>query len=308
MTPLRERCRGRWRSILPALGINPSYLTGKNGPCPLCRAGRDRWRFDNKRGDGTWICTHCGAGQGIKLAMMFTGISEYKAAAQQIERVLGEAPIERLRSESSEEAKRAVLNELWRSGNRIRPGDPADLWLRARGIGMSVYPDCLRSCMRVRYSGPPLSFHPAMLAKVTDSTGRPVTIHKTYLTAAGTKAAVDRVRMFCPGRVPPGGAVRLAEPGPVMGAAEGVESALAAAKLFRVPVWAALSDVGLEKFVPPQGTERLIAFGDNDKNGAGQGAAFALASRLAASMHVEVRIPDAPGTDWNDVLQAAGGG
>jgi hypothetical protein len=39
--PLSERCNGRWRSILPALGINPQYLSGKNGPCPLCREGRD---------------------------------------------------------------------------------------------------------------------------------------------------------------------------------------------------------------------------------------------------------------------------
>jgi hypothetical protein len=26
----------------------------------------------NEHGNGTWICTHCGAGKGIKLAMMFT--------------------------------------------------------------------------------------------------------------------------------------------------------------------------------------------------------------------------------------------
>jgi putative DNA primase/helicase len=94
MTPLWERANGRWRSILPALGIGARYLDGKNGPCPIC-GGRDRWRFDDKRGDGTWICTHCGAGQGIRLAMMFTGVSDYKEIALKIEALLDEAPSSR---------------------------------------------------------------------------------------------------------------------------------------------------------------------------------------------------------------------
>jgi hypothetical protein len=56
--------------------------------------------------------------------------------------------------------------------------------------------------MRVRHSGPPVSFHPAMLAKVTDPAGKPVMIHKTYLTMSGTKATVEQPRMFCPGNIP----------------------------------------------------------------------------------------------------------
>jgi putative DNA primase/helicase len=300
MMPLSERCNGRWRTILPALGINPQFLSGKNGPCPMC-GGRDRWRFDNKRGDGTWICTHCHAGQGLKLAMMFTGLP-FRDLAQRIERVLGDAPVERARAELSDAAKRAALNELWLASKPVCAGDPVDLWMRGRGLNPADYPVCLRTCMQARYSGPPVSFHPAMLAKVTDATGRPATIHRTYLTAAGTKAPVEKVRMFCAGKVPPGSAVRLGLPQPVMGVAEGIETALAAAKLFGMPAWAALSDVGVEKFEPPPGTERLTIFGDNDAAGAGQRAAFALAARLAPRMRVEVRVPDETGTDWNDVL------
>lgn len=302
MMPLRERCNGRWRSILPALGLNPQYLSGKNGPCPLCREGRDRWRFDNKRGDGTWICTHCGAGQGLKLAMMFTGVADFKTIAEKIERVLGNSPAERVRREQTDAAKRAALNELWLASKPVCAGDPVDLWMRGRGVAPADYPVCLRTCMQARYSGPPVSFHPAMLAKVTDAAGRPATIHRTYLNTAGTKAPVEKVRMFCAGKVPPGSAVRLAPAQPVMGVAEGIETALAAGKLFGVPTWAALSDVGVEKFEPPAGTERLTIFGDNDAAGAGQRAAFALAARLAPRMRVEVRIPDETGTDWNDVL------
>src|ERR1019366_9474664 len=54
-SPLRERTRGRWRGILAAQGIDPRYLTGKNGPCPLCPGGKDRWRFTDLNGDGYWI-------------------------------------------------------------------------------------------------------------------------------------------------------------------------------------------------------------------------------------------------------------
>ena len=49
---------------------------------------------------------------------------------------------------------------------------------------------------------------------------------------------------------------------------------------------------------------RIRAF--NDASGAGQRAAHALASRLAPRMRVEVKIPEAAGADWNDVLQATG--
>jgi hypothetical protein len=48
-----------------------------------------------------------------------------------------------------------------------------------------------------------------MLARVTDPAGKSVMIHKTYITAEGTKAPVNNVRMFCPGSVPAGSAVRL---------------------------------------------------------------------------------------------------
>ena len=150
-----------------------------------------------------------------------------------------------------------------------------------------------------------------MLAMVTDSTGKPAQIHRTYITTAGTKAPVDKVRMFCAGSVPPGGAVRLAYPDDVLGIAEGIETALAAMKMFGIPTWAALSDSGVEKFEPPAETQRLVIFGDNDSQVdgpgtafAGQRAAYALAARLSGQLEIEVRIPEKPGTDWNDVLQA----
>jgi putative DNA primase/helicase len=141
-----------------------------------------------------------------------------------------------------------------------------------------------------------------MLAKVSDPTGKSVMIHRTFLTADGRKAPVDKVRMFCAGTVPPGSAVRLTAAAPTMGIAEGIETAFAASRLFSMPVWAALCDRGVETFEPPPGTERLVVFGDHDANGAGQRAAYALAARLSTKLKVDVSIPDQADTDWNDVL------
>ena len=64
--PLKDRALGRWRGILPALGVPAKALSNRHGPCPMC-GGKDRFRFDDKGGRGTWICSKCGAGDGIEL-------------------------------------------------------------------------------------------------------------------------------------------------------------------------------------------------------------------------------------------------
>ena len=64
---IREAVSGRWVSILLATGVDESYLTGKHGPCPLCGEGKDRWRFTDHKGEGRWICNHCGKGDGFEL-------------------------------------------------------------------------------------------------------------------------------------------------------------------------------------------------------------------------------------------------
>jgi putative DNA primase/helicase len=298
--PLGERARGRWHGILPALGINAKFLNRKNGPCPMC-GGKDRWRFTDIEGKGTWFCNHCHGGNGVTLVMKFTGLP-FQEAARRIEKVLGEVPAEPKRAERTDEQKRASLNALWRSVGPVRPDDPVDRWLHRRGVGMQNYPKCLRVGMRIRHSGPPVTWHPAMLAMVTDASGKPATIHKTYITTDGAKAPVEKVRMFCAGGLPASWAVRLAEPEPVMGVAEGIETALAAMKMFGIPTWAALNAGGVEKFEPPVETQRLIIFGDHDANGVGQRAAHVLAARMSGRISVEVKIPDQSDTDWNDVL------
>ncbi|MBI0095010.1 MULTISPECIES: primase-helicase zinc-binding domain-containing protein [Gilliamella] len=55
---------GKWQSIFNSLGIEVG--NGKHCPCPVC-GGKDRFRFDNKNGRGTYICNQCGSGDGLEL-------------------------------------------------------------------------------------------------------------------------------------------------------------------------------------------------------------------------------------------------
>jgi len=46
---------GHWPQLLPALGISIN-AAGQHSPCPVC-GGKDRFRFDNQAGRGTWPVT-----------------------------------------------------------------------------------------------------------------------------------------------------------------------------------------------------------------------------------------------------------
>jgi putative DNA primase/helicase len=145
--PLRDRARGLWLQILPQIGISATYLTGKNGPCPLCPDhGKDRWRFLNTNGNGTWICSQCGSGSGIELVKRFRGLP-FKDAAAMIESVTGTGEL-RPHPPRRQFDPRAGLNALWRGATRVQAGDPVDRWLRGRGVGLESYPQALRTGWR----------------------------------------------------------------------------------------------------------------------------------------------------------------
>jgi putative DNA primase/helicase len=299
--PLKTRAHGRWFGILPALGIRESFLTGKHGPCPMC-GGKDRWRFDNREGRGTWICSKCGAGDGIALVMQYIGL-DFRQAAKQIETVIGSAPADEPKRERSESEKREAMNKLWRSSKAIEENDPVGRYL-ARRVGLTFFPSCLRTAFDVCYQSDQPSYHPAMIAMVTGPDGAPSTLHRTYLTVDGRKASVDAPRRMMPGTVAKGSAVRLAPPTDALGIAEGIETALSASALFGVPCWAAVNAGMLAVWQPPSEVKRIIIFGDNDPGYAGQAAAYALARRLGSDKcAVEVHVPADSGADWNDVHQ-----
>ncbi len=59
---VHRRHNGNWRAVLASHGIDEKLLDGRHNPCPGC-GGTNRFRFDDKEGRGTWICSQGGEGE-----------------------------------------------------------------------------------------------------------------------------------------------------------------------------------------------------------------------------------------------------
>lgn len=286
---------GRWPGVLRALGVDEAFLRNKHGPCPLC-GGKDRYRFDDKDGKGTWFCSHCGAGSGFDLVMRMKGV-EFKEAAGMVREVIGGIEAAAPKKAKDTEDTMRLCRWMWDEANPVVPGDPVDRYLRGRGVGMDQYPLALRYHPSLRYE--PDVRYPAMLALVR--VGKKVVgVHRTYLQH-GKKAPVDSPRKLL-GSL---GAIPLAAHDGVLGVAEGIETALAAANRFDVPCWSTITAGGMEKLQIPDGVRCLHVFADNDASFTGQRAAYALAYRAyQQKVEVHVHIPSEIG-DWADVRSDA---
>ena len=293
----KDAALNRWHGILGSLGVDQRFLTGKHTSCPLCGEGKDRFRFDNKEGKGTYYCNECGPGDGLKFAMEWTGLG-FPECAKQIDKLVNNAPI------TSAPAKVIPIDKLQRIFSGMGPvtaGDPVHLYCRNRGI------PCPAKYLRYH---PNLSYYeglelvgkfPAMIAAFSDSNGKVKTYHQTYLTSKGYKADVASPKKIASGMVD-GGAIRLSPPAEIMGIAEGIETALAARQQYGIPVWSVVSTAMMLHFQPPAITKKLVIFGDNDASYAGQLAAYKLANKLHKEIEVEVRMPEKMGTDFADVI------
>jgi len=304
-----EAARGRWREILPAFGVDAKYLRNSHGPCPICEGGKDRFRFDDKDGNGTWWCNACGNGDGLELLRRVKGLS-FAEAAKQVDEITGRTSDPRQGRERRREASSA-RHRIERLASSSQPAlagiNPVTRYLKSRGLFATP---ATRYCPRVRYyeDGKPCGVYPAMVHSVRSPGGAVLSLHVTYLTQDGRKADVRCPKKLLPASGPlAGAAIRLMEPGPVMGIAEGVETAMAAHALFRFPVWAAVNSTLMEKVQWPDVVKTLFVYADNDLNYAGQKAAFTLAHR-AACKGVDVIVAMPPGIgDWADELERSAG-
>ncbi|MDO8874638.1 MAG: toprim domain-containing protein [Pseudolabrys sp.] len=297
----KDAARGRWRSILPTLGVPASLLNGKHQPCPRC-GGKDRFRFTDYQCSGGFICNQCGNGSGIDLLMMWRGW-DFKTAAREVDRIVVSAPLEVPRTQRTDQQNRTARERLWQLATPVTPTDPAGRYLGMR-CGVTNYSGALRFISSLHCSGERNNF-PAMLAMLTAPDGGSCQIHRTYLTATGSKAPIESPRRMMAGLVAKGAAVRLTEAATVLGIAEGIETALSATALHGIPCWAALNADMLKNWQPPKMVTRVVIFADNDEDFAGQEAGFALARRMKAEARAaDVRFPDSPGEDWNDVHRA----
>jgi len=83
-----DAAKDRWPDILRDLGgLTEKQLTDNHQPCPIC-GGKDRYRFDDRDGSGSYFCNNCGAGNGMSMLQKKNGW-DFKRTAQEVERYLG---------------------------------------------------------------------------------------------------------------------------------------------------------------------------------------------------------------------------
>lgn len=84
-----------------------------------------------------------------------------------------------------------------------------------------------------------------MLARLTNAEGKFITLHRTYLTADGSKAPVHSAKKLAAGAVE-NGVIRLYPAGGVVCLAEGIETALSVHALTGLPAWSVVSLPGMK--------------------------------------------------------------
>lgn len=299
----RDLAHGKWPAILGQF-LDERAINGRHTGCPMC-GGKDRFRFDNKDGAGTWFCTNCGSGDGFHLLEMKNGWT-FKEAAEYVERTAGKFQAQESQAARGVEDVLTALGRVWKGTKQVEVGDPVDKYLRNR---CHEVPTCLHEIrfhpsLAYRHDDGSTTKHPALVARVVNGTPkRAVCLHRIYLTEDGHKAAVPTPKkLMTPIQKLENVAVRLMQPEDGwLGIAEGIETAVAAWRRFGGPVWAALTSGLLKSFRPPPEVKLLTIFGDNDLNYVGQSAAYELARSCAMrGLEVKVAIPEKPGTDWAD--------
>ncbi|UUZ66278.1 toprim domain-containing protein (plasmid) [Polaromonas sp. P1-6] len=319
-----------WQAVLPRFGVESSLIANPKrlGPCPIEGEGKTRFRFANKYGRGNWYCNQCGTGDGVRLVALMSNCDD--AEAVRLIRNLdsgddAKGPPRRVKplvnKPKNIEKERFRLQKVW--DQSVNPaGTWVDQYIQRRVPMFNM--DWLSGSLRAHASlyhfdidTKKVSFLPAMVARVCGLDGKPVTLHRTYLSADGFKAAVspDQVKKQMTGVADLNGeAITLNVPvlkSWVLIVGEGIETGLAlvASTQNRHLVKAALNAANLAKLkVSRDEYDCVIICADRDplnkRHGwrVGEHYAEILRDRLVAEgFKVKLKAPAVDGTDYADL-------
>lgn len=283
---------GFWPQLLPALGIS-IHASGSHSACPVC-GGKDRFRFDNQDGRGTWHCNQCGAGDGLNLVEKALEVSA-KEAAIKIADMLGALPpvskasvntVDKAvaQSEAAARAQTLIAAAVSRTDNA---------YLLSKGLHST---QALTLTAGLRCGS--ISFAAGdLLVPLIDETGNAVNIQ--LISAAGDK------RTLPSGQVK--GAYHLTgkPDGKTLWLTEGYATGLTVQRLTGQPVYVALSANNLPALAAQLRKTNpdalMLIAADRDDNGTGQ----LKADEAAKACKGKIALPPETG-DWNDVWQAQG--
>jgi putative DNA primase/helicase len=330
-----------WPDVLQRFGVDGAYLKKKQGPCPMHpNQGRTKFRFDNKGGQGTWICNDCGAGGGFSLLRKFTGYTNAEIF-RKLEEMLNGGVVEPVARKTmphwaieeltpEEKARRRLtLKRAWKKSTRVKPGSSVHLYLQSRVPGLrfdwisrhihaAVMPffeeDGDNPGKYINHGN-----YPVMLgAAIRHDDGTFTTLHRTYLTQQGTKAPFAKVKKQMQSFVKlDGGAIRVntAPDGHMIYVCEGIETAFAIVAMTGnlYPVYSALNAGNLGVFRAPAFAQVVVICADHDhvdSRGLRPGidkAKSLMTSLSTTGRRVILRVPQDEGQDWADVYFARHG-
>jgi hypothetical protein len=198
-----------------------------------------------------------------------------------------------------------LVRAIMRQSVPITEGTAAWLYLWTRALptkqpGLLAHPSLY--CHEI---GKPL---PALIAPLTNGAGEVCAVQRIWLSERMVAGTAPDSRAALAGRKKTLGqmydsSVQLAPAAKRMGVAEGVETALAAAQLYRMAVWASCGAARLASvWIPPECTE-LWVFGDRGDAGEKM-AERADEAQSTRSRRCGVIYPDAPYDDFNTMLRA----
>ncbi len=121
---------GQWQGVLEGAGVTLPQGR-KHGPCPMC-GGRDRFRFDDRDGRGTWICNQCGAGDGLTLFARSSCLSVKEAipllaSMCGLSRGMSASDLSRMEAHRQKAAERAEQQRQKEAGQREAAAELANL-------------------------------------------------------------------------------------------------------------------------------------------------------------------------------------
>ncbi len=328
-TELAARAGGQWDRVIPALAPDADLVAAiergprKHGLCPKHGGSNgDAFRvLPDFAATGGACCNTCGVFPDgfalLRWAQDWSWADVARAVEAHLDGTDGmpQALRKRLRAAAKPVDRGppvAVLKDLWAYGCGLRGtgAGPLRAYYAARGLTrLNPLPNVRFHPRLIYLDGKRRTYWPGALAAISGPDGRLVGLHRTYLdpkTCRKAPVEVPKKVLRARGATLRGSAIRLYPGAPVLGLAEGIETAVAVQKATGMPVWATTSATLLQSVVLPTGVRHVAIWADRDR--AGSTAARAAADRFRAEgRSVEVRFPRRKRKcDWNDVLLEQG--
>lgn len=325
---------GRWTAILSSLGPTSS-LVNRHQPCPCC-GGRDRFRFDDKNGSGSFICTHFGngGGNGFQLVQHWFDC-DFEVALKAVADVLrveegSTSPSFQnigVRPQAIKDHKMA-LEQIWGECSCKDETSLMQKYLHSRGLDWKKIKDFDIEALRFHPALPYWCFEEqkniklgkfsALVGKITDNQNNLQGLHFTYLqhiagqaskleiaNSNGTPLTAKKMRSRYAGSLK-GCAIHLYPSTEELAVCEGIETAFAIREASGLPVWACLSENGLQSLILPSTLKKFYIYCDNDLHAQGFRAGHNLMVRaIKSGVKAHIWQPKQLGWDALDVLIAS---